>query len=181
MRSVYSYWSRHLLTELPSEWLTGTTRAAKESRSPLQTAVEYEEELWRPVWSAVRQGALILPKSGAEDLLAEVDFSPLGRVNKRGHLGRIKPVGRLIHDISHGGKDSVIARTDQSAVPDMVLLVVEHAVLYWKTRYPSARVTLTKRDVDSAFRRIPLEPGGMKYSAAVLGAWAVILLMSSPM
>jgi len=148
---------------------------------PHKSAVDHEEELWASAWKdAMRGGAFILPRSGAEDLLASVEFSPLGRVDKRDHLGRIKPVGRLIHDISHGGTASVNARTDQSAAPGMVLPTVEHVVrttLYWKWRYPGVPVMLTKRDVDSAFRRIPLEPAGVKYFGAVLGAWAVILLV----
>ena len=148
---------------------------------PHKSAADHEEELWSSIWKdAMRRGAFILPRVGAEDLLSEVEFSPLGRVDKRDHLGRVKPVGRLIHDISHGGAESVNARTDQSAAPDMVLPTVEHVVrstLYWKHRYPGVPVMLTKRDVDSAFRRIPLEPGGEKYFGAVLGAWAVILLV----
>lgn len=131
---------------------------------PHQSARDHEEELWGLVWKdAVRGGAMILPREGSEDLLSEVEFSPLGRVDKRDHLGRIKPVGRLIHDISYGGEDSVNARTDQESVPTMVLPTVENVVrstLYWKARYPDVKVVITKRDIDSAFRRIPLEPGG---------------------
>ena len=69
---------------------------------PHQSAVDNEEELRSSVWKdAVRGGALILPREGAEELLASVEFSPLGRVDKKDHLGRVKPEGRLIHDISY--------------------------------------------------------------------------------
>lgn len=49
---------------------------------PHQSAVQHEGELRLSVWKdAMRRGALILPREGAEELLAAVEFSPLGRVD----------------------------------------------------------------------------------------------------
>ena len=157
------------------EWRKGV------QQPPHASAVEHEDELWRSVWKDVRRGgALILPSAGAEEILASVEFSPLGRVDKKDHLGRVKPEGRLIHDISHGGDASVNARTDREVVPAMVLPTLENvvrAVVYWKRKHPNVPVLVTKRDVDAAFRRVPLEPGGVKFFGALLGLWAIIMLV----
>lgn len=147
---------------------------------PHQSAVEHEEELWSLIWKDVMQGgAWVLPLH-EKGLVKDFEFSPLGRVDKFDHLGRVKPKGRLIHDISHGGMSSVNTRTDTEVVPAMQLPGVEQlvrSVIYWRSKYPRARILLTKRDVDSAFRRVPLRPEGVKYFGATLGAWILIMLV----
>jgi hypothetical protein len=147
---------------------------------PHSSAVDHEEELWRTIWKDVVSGGAFILNKTATDVVADVEFSPLGRVDKYDHLGRVKPTGRLIHDISHGGKESVNQRTSSEDLPEMHLPSVEsvvRSVLYWKNRYPGTKVKLSKRDVDSAFRRIPLRPQGVRYFGATLGAWILLLLV----
>lgn len=92
-----------------------------------------------------------------------VEFSPLGRVEKRDHLGNTKPKGRLIHDTSGGGEAAKRERhrTSTSGATELQLPTVDRVVrkvLYWKGRYPAAEVKTAKRDVEGAFWKIPLEP-----------------------
>lgn len=148
---------------------------------PHSSAKDHEEELWKTMWlDAVKGGALVLPIQEAEELLKVVEFSPLGRVEKRDHLGNVKPKGRPIHDISHGGPHSVNQRTDVSHIPAINLPTIEHvvrSVLYWFELYPGVPVMLAKRDVEGAFRKVPLRPEGVPYFGAALGGWAILLLV----
>jgi hypothetical protein len=149
---------------------------------PHGSARGHEEELWTTVWKDVlRGGALVLPLEEAKPWLHEVEFSPLGRVEKKDHLGRPKATGRLIHDISYGKEASVNHRTIPDSLPEMKLCTLGHiirSVLYWKDNTPpGTRICITKRDVDAAFRRIPVRADGVRFFAAVLRGLAIILLV----
>ena len=149
---------------------------------PLGSMAGHEAEMMGTIWKDARRGgALIFKEEVAAELLQELEYSPLGRVDKRDHLGNIKDTGRLIHNITHGGEMSVNARTTRKLVPEIVLVGVGHvlrSVLYWRAVVPEGTpIMLTKRDVEGAFRRIPLEAEGVVFFGAAIDGYVVVMLV----
>ena len=74
---------------------------------------------------------------------------------------------------------SINARTDTGRYPGVFLPTISDVVrlvLYLKQRYPGVRILITKRDVEGAFKRVPLEAVGAKYIAARLGGYVFVAL-----
>ena len=130
--------------------------------------------VWEKLVQDVASGkALVLPRSSARSIPG-LRVSPVGVVTEKGDKKR------QIHDltIEVGDGKAVNATTAFEEVPECTMATVLGSLIQrfvgLRTQFPTAHIVWQKSDLKSAFRQVPVSPGGAQAFAYVFGEFLVV-------
>ena len=134
--------------------------------TPHPSLREYMEEAAAQLWKDARKGRALIAEDQGSDLLAGVVSVPMARVPKMLPDRTLSTKGRVIWDAT------VVNRTcaKENHPPALQPRHSEMArsILWWKQRFPFARVLLSKKDISDAFKWVPVQLDDTRLFAADL-------------
>ena len=133
--------------------------------TPHPSLREYMEEAAAQLWKDARKGRALIADDQGSDLLGVVSV-PMARVPKMLPDRTLSTKGRVIWDAT------VVNRTcaKENHPPALQPRHSEMArsILWWKQRFPFARVLLSKKDISDAFKWVPVQLDDTRLFAADL-------------
>ena len=141
-------------------------RGARVRSSPHPSLREYMDEAAAQLWKDAQRGrALIVVDEGDEDLAGVISV-PMARVPKMLPNRTVSSKGRVIWDASPVNETCDKANHPPALQPRQSEMA--RAILWWKYRYPFAKVLLSKKDISDAFKWIPVAHEDTRLFAADL-------------
>ena len=153
-----------------------------------QSLEAHQLESFVKVWEDFARGGALLFSCESEDLFADANCQPMGRVPKSDDDGFKTSEGRFVYDGSHGGASSVNSHTPMDRHPPAVCPLHAELIAYlvWLTvQVPGVPVLFVMRDVKAAFKLVWVGVAdqhwfGTRLPASALKAfasWATLLVV----
>ena len=134
--------------------------------SPHPSLKEYLEEAAEQLWKDARKGrALITEDRGGQELEGVVSV-PMARVPKMLPDRTLSTKGRVIWDATP--VNQTCAKENHPPALQPKHSEMARAILWWKQRYPHARILLSKKDISDAFKWVPVRLEDTRLFAADL-------------
>ena len=134
--------------------------------TPHPSLREYLDEAASQLWKDACKGRALITEDDGTDLLTGVVSVPMARVPKMLPDRTLSDKGRVIWDAT-----PVNQTCDKENHPPALQprhSEMARAILWWKQRYPFARVLLSKKDISDAFKWVPVRLEDTRLFAADL-------------
>ena len=134
--------------------------------NPHPSLREHLDEAGAQLWKDAQKGRALITEDRGGDLLDGVVSVPMARVPKRLPDRTLSDKGRVIWDATPVNK--TCAKENHPPALQPRHSEVARCILWWKQRFPFARILLSKKDVSDAFKWIPVRLDDTRLFAADL-------------
>ena len=139
---------------------------ARVKSNPHPSLREHLDEAGAQLWKDAKQGRALITEDRGGDLLDGVVSVPMARVPKMLPDRTLSDKGRVIWDATPVNK--TCAKENHPPALQPRHSEVARCILWWKQRFPFARILLSKKDVSDAFKWIPVRLEDVRLFAADL-------------
>ena len=134
--------------------------------SPHPSLREYMDEAASQLWKDAQKGRALVVEDGGDELLSGAVSVPMARVPKMLPDRTLSSKGRVIWDATPVNQTCDKVNHPPALQPRHSEMA--RAILWWKYRYPFAKVLLSKKDISDAFKWVPVANEDTRFFAADL-------------
>ena len=141
-------------------------KGARVRSTPHPSLKEYLEEAASQLWKDASKGRALITEHDGTELLAGVVSVPMARVPKMMPDRTLSTKGRVIWDAT--AVNRTCAKENHPPALQPRHSEMARAILWWKQRFPFARILLSKKDISDAFKWVPVQLDDTRLFAADL-------------